>query len=260
MLFERSVWAREYNGSEVISLQPKSLTVRVRLRLKSPDVGAAQNLGSAFLRGLREEHEYSWLGPFSVDISSIRFSEVLVDSPISTTASAAVASGAPSTHQTAHHYQDRKPERHYPPSTPKPSIAHLSVGWGQWGPWSACNPCAPQFTQIRTRECRLEGGSGLLINTIEPCMKLSKEDSSGSTVGDMETRSCQCEKLEDNIDTNEMHGLTTVLTTTTTSTIPPMMPPYRELDNNEQDTYLNEHSENREYLLVVLFICLIRIS
>jgi len=66
------MWAREYNGSEVVALAPGSLTVRSHLRLKKPDIDAARKLGSAFLQGLATNHRHHWLGPFTVDVSTLR--------------------------------------------------------------------------------------------------------------------------------------------------------------------------------------------
>ncbi|KAK4311069.1 hypothetical protein Pmani_017413 [Petrolisthes manimaculis] len=79
------VWSREYNDSRVTSLSKESLLVQARLLLNTADVAAAQKLGTAFLPGLHNGHGHEWLCQYSVDITTIRFTEVLVDTPPSST-------------------------------------------------------------------------------------------------------------------------------------------------------------------------------
>ena len=228
-LFEISIRAREYNGSEVVSLSPGSLMVRAHLRLKRPDVDAARKLGTAFLRGLTNDHHHSWLGPFTVDVDSIRFSEVLVESP---SVSAPTVTSEPSPKHHLYH------DRHQ--STPRPQGNMPDVGWGQWGPWSACSPCSPQYDQIRSRQCRLDNGQGLLISNIELCSQQANAGSVGSS-GEIQTRSCQCEIPERK---EEPTTTTTTTTTPATTTIASILPPYREHENSDQDTFSNEASDN----------------
>lgn len=260
-LFESSVWSREYNGSEVVSLSPGSLMVRAHLRLKRPDISAAQKLGSAFLRGLMSRQDHDWLGPFTIDVSSLRFAEVLVDSPsvstpITSTQESEDESSSSSSGSNDHYHQLNHRDRHHP--TQNPSVPHRSVGWGQWGPWSACSPCSPQYDQIRTRQCRLEGGRGLFINSIEPCIQKDGADSAG----DMETRSCQCDNSKDELLDDELFPTTPQTTTTAISSL---VSPFREHENSDQDVYTKNISENSKYKSIVSFsivwsICLSRIS
>ncbi|KAF2368211.1 SEA domain [Trinorchestia longiramus] len=234
-LFNNSPWAHEYNGSEVVSLSPGSLMVRAHLRLKVPDVSAAQKLGSAFLRGLEKHHQHDWLGPYTVDVNSVQFAEILVDSPSSA-----------STPEYPDTQRGRRPE--YSSATRRPSVPKISVGWGQWGPWSACSPCSPQYDQIRTRQCRLESGHGLLVNSVEPCLQ---DSDSGSISGDMETRSCQC--FSNEVQEEEELPLTTPIpsspstSSSTSSTTPSsILPPFRDPENTGQDSISHETSENEK--------------
>ena len=94
------------------------------------------------------------------------------------------------------------------------STPHLNVGWGSWGPWSTCSPCSPQYDQIRTRQCRLDSGRGLLINTIEPCLPMGLGGQLQGSGGDMETRPCQCHQEVDD----------TIKSTTTTTDPSPQSP------------------------------------
>ncbi|KAK8743327.1 hypothetical protein OTU49_001378, partial [Cherax quadricarinatus] len=179
ILFHGSVWSREYNHSQVISFSEGSLLVRAQLVLNSADVAAAQKLGTAFLRGLHNRHGHEWLGKFSVDITSIRFTEVSVDTlPLSTT--------TPPTITTVGVEES---------STIVMEASHrLNVGWGEWGPWSSCSPCLPRYDQIRTRKCRLEAGRGVMVSSIEPCLPSVLGGQLQGTAGDMETRQCQCDQ------------------------------------------------------------------
>ena len=77
-LFSHSLWDREYNGSQVVGLSGDSvLLVRAHVRLKRPDIDMAHKLGSAFLRGLEKHRDAEWLGPFTLDVSTVRFAETL---------------------------------------------------------------------------------------------------------------------------------------------------------------------------------------
>lgn len=214
--------------------------VRAHLRLKLPDVSAAQKLGTAFLRGLSKRHTHDWLGPFTVDVHSVRFAEVLVDSPL--------AAPTPVSSDTYGERHDQHPDFLIP--TQGPSQPQASVGWGQWGPWSACSPCSPQYDQIRTRQCRLEAGRGLFINSVEPCMKGNEGEA-----GDMETRSCQCSSSDQNEeelpDITSPTPISTSTTTSTTTTTTPLsiLPPFREQENSEQDSFSHEASESGELFM-----------
>ena len=134
-LFESSVWGAEYNRSEVVGLSSGSLVVRARLWLNSPDAAAAQKLGSAFLRGLQNRHGHEWMGAYSIDITSIRFTEVIVD--------AIITSPPPSAPSTS-----PAPQAAPSPAADAPLPPRLDVGWGEWGPWSTCSPCSPQYDQV----------------------------------------------------------------------------------------------------------------
>lgn len=213
MLFLASVWAREYNHSQVISLSEGSLLVRAQLVLNTADVAAAQKLGTVFLRGLHNRHGHEWLGQYSVDITSIRFTEVLVDtlplsstSPPSTTTTTTTVAGVQESStvvmEASHH------------------VANLNVGWGEWSPWSPCSPCSPQYDQIRTRDCRLDAGQGLLVNSIEPCLPSGLTGPLHGSGGDMETRPCQCHHTTGAASSSS----TSTTTTTTSSTTTPITP------------------------------------
>ncbi|CAL4141747.1 unnamed protein product [Meganyctiphanes norvegica] len=232
ILFSGSVWSREYNHSQVNSLLPlessvaaSGLLVQVQFFLNSEDVAAAQKLGSAFLRGLDNRHGHDWLGPYAINITSIRFSEVLMGTTtMSSTTSSIVPESFESQQDSAFNYQ----------STP-----YLNVGWGSWGPWSTCSPCSPQFDQIRTRQCRLNAGHGLLISNIEPCLAQETDAHAGESDGDydeeIETRPCQCHQHDQDRDVITSTPLTTITTaasspksvtdttTSTTTTIPTAM-------------------------------------
>ncbi|XP_037789892.1 uncharacterized protein LOC119585291 [Penaeus monodon] len=134
-LFLASVWSQEYNHSQVISFAEGSLLVRAKLVLNTADVAAAQKLGTAFLRGLHNRHGHEWMGQYSVDITSIRFTEVLVDTPpISTT-------GTPIMTTTVREDSAFSTTAEEALVAAKPTeLPHLNVGWGQWGPWSTCSP------------------------------------------------------------------------------------------------------------------------
>ncbi|KAK7008342.1 hypothetical protein SK128_021584, partial [Halocaridina rubra] len=204
-LFLASVWSREYNHSRVISLAEGSLLVRAQLVLNTADVAAAQKLGTAFLRGLHNRHGSEWLGQYSVDITSIRFTEVVIDAPpLSTTTQL-----SPTTEEV-----DESSTLTAESSHP---VSHLNVGWGEWGPWASCSPCSPQYDQIRTRQCRLDAGRGLLINSIEPCLPSGLGSQLQGSGGDMETRPCQCH----HINNDPPPVITTTATTTTTDNNPP---------------------------------------
>ncbi|KAK4327199.1 hypothetical protein Pmani_002316 [Petrolisthes manimaculis] len=56
-----------------------------RLRNIAPWPNLLKTSFSAFLPGLHNGHGHEWLGQYSVDITSIRFTEVLVDTPPSST-------------------------------------------------------------------------------------------------------------------------------------------------------------------------------
>ncbi|XP_027231198.2 uncharacterized protein [Penaeus vannamei] len=213
-LFLASVWSQEYNHSQVISFAEGSLLVRAKLVLNTADVAAAQKLGTAFLRGLHNRHGHEWMGQYSVDITSIRFTEVLVDTPpVSTT-------GTPIMTTTV------REESAFSTTAEEALVAakstelpHLNVGWGQWGPWSTCSPCSPQYDQIRTRQCHLDAGRGLLINSIEPCLPSGLGHQLQGTGGDMETRLCQCQHdSDDEVETSTTSTTTTPVSTTVSST------------------------------------------
>ncbi|KAA0202475.1 hypothetical protein HAZT_HAZT005381 [Hyalella azteca] len=209
--------------------------VRTHLRLKVPDVSAAQKLGTAFLRGLTKHHDHDWLGPFTVDVNSVRFAEILVDSPSSATTP--VSSGM---------HRGRRPE--YPVAPRGPPSPEISVGWGQWGPWSACSPCSPQYDQIRTRQCRLESGQGLLVNSVEPCLK---NRGAGGMSGDMETRSCQCasneiREEEEPPPTTIAPSIPTTPSPTPSTTSSSILPPFREQDSIGHDSLSHEASESEK--------------
>ncbi|CAL4090731.1 unnamed protein product, partial [Meganyctiphanes norvegica] len=222
-----SLWSREYNHSRVVSLSPGSLLVRVQFFVNNADVAAAQKLGSAFLRGLHNRHGHEWLGPYAINITSIRFVEVLVDTPTLSSSPSPPNSGSGNQESSISTIVAFRP-------TP-----HLNVGWGSWGPWSTCSPCSPQYDQIRTRQCRLDAGRGLLINTIEPCLPLGLGGQLQGSGGDMETRACQCHhEVEDSststatiIMTPPSIPLTTPATTTTTTTTEKV----DEMDNNNNN-------------------------
>lgn len=191
-LFLNSVWAREFNRSEVISLSDGSLVVRARFYLNTPDTSAAKKLGSVFLRGLHKRHNQEWLGPYTVDITSIRFAEVLVDSAVLiVTPSSPTFSHSTSTTTT------RIRTIALDNTTKRPN-----VGWGEWGPWSSCSPCSPNYDQIRTRKCRLENGKGLLVSNNDLCLPEDLYLLQGEK-GNMETRPCQCEFGEEIFDNDE---------------------------------------------------------
>ncbi|MCL4128366.1 UNVERIFIED_CONTAM: hypothetical protein GTU68_043186 [Idotea baltica] len=178
-LFLNSVWSREYNRSEVVSLSDGSLLVRARFHLNTPDTSAAKNLGSAFLRGLQKRHSQEWLGMYTVDITSIRFAEV-----------APPSSPTPPTTTEAHRRTlTRGGDTGRPGRRP-------DVGWGEWGPWSSCSPCSPQYDQIRTRKCRLEDGKGILVSNIELCLPEGHAGHLQGSRGNMESRPCQCHHSE----------------------------------------------------------------
>lgn len=203
-LFLSSVWSREFNRSEVVSLSDGSLVVRAKFHLNIPDTSAAKKLGSAFLRGLRKWHNQEWLGPYTIDIASIRFAEVLIDStaPLSTSPS------TPSSHSTL---TTSTHTRTVPRGETSRRPTHRpNVGWGQWAPWSSCSPCSPQYDQIRTRKCRLDEGRGILVNNVELCLPEGHGGHLQGSQGNMESRPCQChetrleeeyvEEAEDRLD------------------------------------------------------------
>ncbi|KAB7502599.1 Sortilin-related receptor, partial [Armadillidium nasatum] len=191
-LFLNSVWAREFNRSEVISLSDGSLVVRARFYLNTPDTSAAKKLGSVFLRGLHKRHNQEWLGPYTVDITSIRFAEVLVDSAVLiVTPSSPTFSHSTSTTTT------RIRTIALDNTTKRPN-----VGWGEWGPWSSCSPCSPNYDQIRTRKCRLGNGKGLLVSNNDLCLPEDHYLLQGEK-GNMETRPCQCEFGEEIFENDE---------------------------------------------------------
>ncbi|XP_050726607.1 uncharacterized protein LOC127003720 isoform X2 [Eriocheir sinensis] len=231
MLFHASVWAREYNHSQVISLSEGSLLVRAQLVLNTADVAAAQKLGTVFLRGLHNRHGHEWLGQYSVDITSIRFTEVLVDTlPSSSTPPPTTATPAATTvagmqesstvvMETSHH------------------LANLNVGWGEWSPWSPCSPCSPQYDQIRTRDCRLDAGQGLLVNSIEPCLPSGLTGPLHGSGGDMETRPCQCHHTTGAASSSSTSTTTSSTTTTTTTSITTSTSkPWREEQPQKEET------------------------
>lgn len=205
--------------------------VRAKLVLNTADVAAAQKLGTAFLRGLHNRHGHEWMGQYSVDITSIRFTEVLVDTPpVSTTGSPVVTTTVreeSSFSTTAEEALAASQSTEFP---------HLNVGWGQWGPWSTCSPCSPQYDQIRTRQCRLDAGRGLLINSIEPCLPSGLGHQLQGTDGDMETRLCQCQHVSDEETVTSTTSTTTVtpVSTTVSSTTKQTLKS-EELPKEEQD-------------------------
>ena len=203
------MWSREYNHSKVASLG-SSLLVRAKLFLNTPDIDASKKLGSAFLRGLHNRHNKEWLGRFSVDITSIRFAANLEDE-----IPEIPATQTPST-TTEYVQQLHTVQVKIPRPTP-----HLNVGWGEWGPWSKCSPCSPQYDQIRTRQCRLDGGRGVLINKFEPCLPSGLEGRLQGTPEDMETRPCQCPGHGHIHNHHHRQGSNHGVTTTTTTTPDP---------------------------------------
>ncbi|XP_042243311.1 uncharacterized protein LOC121880221 isoform X1 [Homarus americanus] len=211
ILFRGSVWSREYNHSQVITFSEGSLLVRAQLVLNTADEAAAQKLGTAFLRGLHNRHGHEWLGQYSVDITSIRFTEVVVVDtlPLSTTTSPATTTVATEESSTVVMEASHR-------------LPSLNVGWGEWGPWSTCSPCSPQYDQIRTRQCRLDAGRGILVNSIEPCLPSGLGGQLQGTGGDLETRPCQCDHtLLDSTTTTTTTTMSTTTTTKSTTTPPP---------------------------------------
>ena len=232
MLFQASVWAHEYNHSQVISLSEGSLLVQAQLVLNTADVAAAQKLGTVFLRGLHNRHGHEWLGQYSVDITSIRFTEVLVDTlPSSSTP-------PPTTTTTTTTTADDMQESSTVVMKASHHLANLNVGWGEWSPWSSCSPCSPQYDQMRTRECRLDAGQGLLVNSIEPCLPSGLTGPSHGSRGDMETRSCQCHHTTGTSSSSSTTTTTTSssTTTTTTSTTTSTSKPWREEQPQKEET------------------------
>ncbi|XP_068246995.1 uncharacterized protein [Palaemon carinicauda] len=198
-LFLGSVWAREYNHSQVVSLAKGSLLVRAQLLLNVADLQAATKMGSVFLRGLHNRHGNDWLGQYSIDVTSIRFTNVAVDpSSLSSTTQ------PPATEEVEE------------PSTPVVEVSNttplLNVGWGEWGPWSSCFPCSPQYDQIRTRQCHMDAGRGVIISTIEPCLPTGMGGQLEGSGGEMDSRTCQCPHIN-----NKDVSRTTPTTTTTTN-------------------------------------------
>ncbi|KAK4290492.1 hypothetical protein Pmani_036609, partial [Petrolisthes manimaculis] len=229
VLFLGSVWSREYNHSRVTSLSKGSLLVRARLLLNTADVAAAQKLGTAFLRGLHNRHGHEWLGQYSVDITSIRFTEVLVDTPPSSTSPTPPISVSTSPQSPTSESSTAAME--VASKTP----TH-NVGWGEWTSWSTCSPCSPQYDQMRTRVCRLDDGKGLLLNTIEPCLSSSQAGGRQlqSTGGDMETRPCRCHPTpRTTTSTSSTTSTTTTSTTTTSTTTTPT--PWREEQPQQEE-------------------------
>lgn len=248
MLFQASVWAQEYNHSQVISLSEGSLLVRAQLVLNTADVAAARKLGSVFLRGLHNRHGHEWLGQYSVDITSIRFTEVLVDtlpssstpSPTTTTTTTTTAGGMQESStvvmEASHH------------------LANLNVGWGEWTPWSSCSPCSPQYDQIRTRECRLDAGQGLLVNSIEPCLPSGLTGPLHGSGGDVETRRCQCHHTTGTSSSSTTTSTTTSsTTTTTTTTTTSTSKPWREEQPQKEERV--DEIVNGEFCSFKMFIC-----
>ncbi|CAL4065502.1 unnamed protein product, partial [Meganyctiphanes norvegica] len=186
-VFSSSPWSDQYNSSRVVLLAPVPLLVQVLIILNSgEDDTAAQKLSSAFLKGLSRRQGQYWLGPYTIDITSVRFSDDLVDS---STFSTLVTTSVSSTNgDTTLKMAAIQP-------TP-----YLNVGWGSWGAWSICSPCSPQYDQVRTRQCRLDAGRGLLINTIEPCLPSRMSADVQGSGGDMESRPCQCNHNVDKSD------------------------------------------------------------
>ena len=232
VLFLDSMWSNEYNKSEVVSLSPGSLVVRMRLYINSPDPLAANKLGSAFLRGLQKHHEQEWLGSFAIDIESIRFAEILVDTT-SILSSTTASTSAPFTTTNRIHVT--------------PTAQQNVVGWGEWSSWSSCNPCSPQYDQIRTRRCRLDRGKGVLLSSIEWCLLASHNGQ--RSPNDMETRPCQCDHVKKEADL----AIETIMDANTLSTVPPIQPVEVSTKSDETTKAVPEEiilENDGEYLLI----------
>ncbi|KAJ9590694.1 hypothetical protein L9F63_016210, partial [Diploptera punctata] len=156
ILFSASSLSLHYNHSQVSQLSHGfgkngngGILVHCKLVLTSaPPHGEAANFaGLEFLRGLRHHQGQMWLGNFIIDVQSIGFVAIV---------------GTEST------------------STEPPDPA-LIPGWSAWSSWSHCT----SNTQMRTRMCRLNMGSGPQLTSIEPCLLLEHAG------GDMEVRDCQ---------------------------------------------------------------------
>ncbi|CAL4123193.1 unnamed protein product [Meganyctiphanes norvegica] len=245
VLFSGSVWSPEYNRSHLVALLPieslsaarSGLFVQVKLFLNSDDVASAQKLRSAFLRGLDSRHGHDWLGPYAINITSIRFMEDLkATSTLPSTTSSLAPENFESHQDSAFSFQ----------STP-----YLNVGWSSWGPWSTCSSCSHQFDQTRTRQCRLSAGLGLLISNVEPCLThtadAQNDDSDGNSDEEIETRPCQCYEYdqdhEDIITTTPKTTITTysvshsmVPTTTTTDITSTTTTTHSMMDKNQPDS------------------------
>ncbi|PSN40826.1 hypothetical protein C0J52_15303 [Blattella germanica] len=152
LLFLASTLGGHYNHSHVLGLEESSgirgITVKCKLVLVSapPRGEAANQAGLEFLRGLQHRQGHMWLGNFIIDVQSIGFMAEV---------------------DTA--------------STEQPLDPALQPGWSSWSAWSGCD----SGTQTRTRLCRLNEGTGVVLESIEPCLLLEQPG------GDLEVRDCQ---------------------------------------------------------------------
>ncbi|KAK4321958.1 hypothetical protein Pmani_007268 [Petrolisthes manimaculis] len=105
------------------------------------DVATAPKLGTAFLPGLHNGHRHEWLCQYSVHITTIRFTEVLVDTPPSSTSPTPPISVSTSP-------QSPTPES----STAAMEVASKTpthnVGCGEWTSWSMCYVLPLLFTSV----------------------------------------------------------------------------------------------------------------
>ena len=226
-LFNMSVWKKEYNHSKIVGFYDSPLVVRAQIYLNFPVVNASSKLGSAFLRGLHPRHNQDWLGRFSISSESIRFAAHLESNQ------SLESLNTPSPSTTPKHHISQSVEMR----APRPTV-RLNFGWGSWSPWTDCEPCSPQYTQIRYRECRLDGGNGILVNKIELCESVDSEGYFYGKSGSTESRPCQCNHGHNHNHHHRQgnsHSSSTSTTTTSTTTLKSQDAMY--IDQNTEEEF-----------------------